>query len=827
MPPKPDLVFHDAPNVTETNHPAFNVKLSPTKPDTNLSHTHRPSAPIIKDWVSDSEENYKVEIPHYTPSFVQTTEQVKLPRSSIKTVKTSISAANPKTAIPKPKSNGNRRIRKACFVCKSLTHLIQDCDYYDKKIAQTTARTHAQKGNNQQYARMTLPNPHQHVVPTTVLTKSKLVPITAARPVTVAVPKPHVTRPRQAKTVVTKPHSPPRRTINRSPSLKSSTFPPKATAAKAPMGNPQHALKEKGVIDSGCSRHMIMNMSYLSDFEERNGGYVAFGGNTKGGKISGKDDNQVLLRVPRENNMYNVNLKNIVPSGDLTCFFTKETLDESNLWHRRLGHINFKTINELVKGNLVRGLPAKVFENDHTCVACKKGKQHRAFCSGPTWLFDIDTLTKTMNYQPVTAGNQSNPSAGVQEQFDVEKAKEESAQQYVLFPVWSSGSTNPQKTDDDATIGGKKPEFEGRKPESKVHVSPSSSAQTNKHDDKTKREAKGKSHVDFAVGQISTNSTNTFSVAGPSNIAKVWVLVDLPHGKRAIVTKWVFRNKKDERGIIVRNEARLVAQGHTQEEGINYEEVFSPVVRIEAIRLFLAYVSFMGFMVYQMDVKSAFLYGTIEEEVYVYQPPGFEDPDYPVKVYKVVMALYGLHQALKAWYKTITNYLLENGFQRGNIDQTLFIKRQKGIQVKQKPDGIFISQDRYVAEILRKFGLTNRKSASTPIDTEKPLLKYTNGEDVDMHTYRSMIGSLMYLTSSRPDIMFAVYACARFQVTPKASHLHVVKKIFRYLKGKPYLGLWYPKDSPFNLVAYSDSDYAGASLHKKSTTGDVNSLDAD
>nr|GEV96556.1 ribonuclease H-like domain, reverse transcriptase, RNA-dependent DNA polymerase [Tanacetum cinerariifolium] len=213
---------------------------------------------------------------------------------------------------------------------------------------------------------------------------------------------------------------------------------------------------------------------------------------------------------------------------------------------------------------------------------------------------------------------------------------------------------------------------------------------------------------------------------------KVWILVDLPYGKRAIGTKWVFRNKKDERSIVVRNKARLVAQGHTQEEGINYKEVFAPVARIEAIRLFLAYASFMGFMVYQIDVKSAFLYGTIEEEVYICQPSGFEDPDHPDKVYKVVKALYGLHQAPRAW---------------------------------------------------------------------------------------SMIGSLMYLTSSRPDIMFLVCACVRFQVTPKASHLHAVKRIFRYLKGKPHLSLWYPKDSPFDLVAYSDSDYAGAILDRKSTTG--------
>nr|GFA81070.1 ribonuclease H-like domain-containing protein [Tanacetum cinerariifolium] len=296
MPPKLDLVFHDAPNVNETDHPTFKVELSPTKPDKDLSHTHRPLAPIIEDWVSESKAYSEAEITQNAPSFVQPSEQVKTPRSSVKTIETSIPAANHKTTIPKPKSNGNSRNRKACFVCKSLTHLIKDCDYYDKKMAQTPARTHVQRGHHQLYSRMTLLNPQRHVVPIAVLTKSKLVPVTAAGPITAAVLKPHVTRLRQAKTVVTKPHSPPIRNINRSPSPKASTFPLKVTAAKAPMvnavkgnwGNPQHALKDKGVIDSGCSRNMTGNMSYLSDFEELNGGYIAFDGNPKGGKISGK-----------------------------------------------------------------------------------------------------------------------------------------------------------------------------------------------------------------------------------------------------------------------------------------------------------------------------------------------------------------------------------------------------------------------------------------------------------------------------------------------------------------------------------------------------------
>nr|GEX76095.1 hypothetical protein [Tanacetum cinerariifolium] len=748
----------------------------------------------------------------------------------------------------------------------------------------------------------------------------------------------------------------------------------------------------------------------LSDFKEINRGYVAFGGNPKGGKITGKgkikigkldfDDvyfvkelkfnlfsvsqmcdkkssvlftetkcvvlssdfklpveNHVLLRVTRENNMYNVDPKNIVPSGDLTCLFAKATLDESNLYHRRLGNINFKTMNKLVKGNLVRGLPSKVFEiiilvllvrkasNIEPLVLVTKphnktpyelllgrtpsigfmrpfgcpvtilntldplgkfdGKADEGFLVGysvsskafrvfnsrtrivqetlhinflenqpnvagsrPSCLFDIDTLIQSMNYRPVVAGNQPNSSAGIQENLDAGKVGKKTVytQQYVLLPLWSTGSKDPQNTDVDVA-------FDDKDNESEVHVSPSSSDKPKKHDEKAKREAKGKSHVELSTGvrdlsdefeEFSYYSTNRVNAAsapvtavGQIQLTALTVLVlltlfiqmmkedvgaeadfsnletsitvspiptnrvhkdhhvtqiigdlslapqtksmtrmvkekgrvtqindedfhtYLPKGKRAIGSKWVFRNKKYERGIVIRNKARLVAQGHTQEEGIDYEEVFAPVAQIEAIRLFLAYVSFMGFMVYQMDVKSAFLYGTIKEEVYVCQPPGFEDSDYHDKVYKVVKALYGLHQAPRAWYETLANYLLENGFQRGKIDQTLFIKKQKGdillvqvymddiifgstnkelckafeklmkgkfqmssigeltfflgLQVNQKYNGIFISQDKYVAKILRMFGLTDGKSASTPIDTEKPLLNDLDVDDLSSH----------------------------------------------------------------------------------------------
>nr|GEU48078.1 hypothetical protein [Tanacetum cinerariifolium] len=260
-----------------------------------------------------------------------------------------------------------------------------------------------------------------------------------------------------------------------------------------------------------------------------------------------------------------------------------------------------------------------------------------------------------------------------------------------------------------------------------------------------------------------------------STIYKEKTHEDLNTCKKAISTKWVFKNKKDEIDIVIKNKSRLVAHGYIQEEGIDYDEVFAPVSRIDAIRLFLAYASFIGFMVYQMVVKSAFLYGRIKEEVYVCQPLGFEDPNHPDKVHKVVKALYGLHQAPRVWYETIANYLLSNGFHRGKIDQTLFIKRQnKDILLVQvyADDIIFgstkkelcnefkrLMKDRFqmssMGELTFFLGL---QTASPPVEMEKPLVKDADGVDVDVHLYRSMIGSLMYLTASRPDIMYSIQA---------------------------------------------------------------------
>ncbi|GJU50311.1 putative ribonuclease H-like domain-containing protein [Tanacetum coccineum] len=243
---------------------------------------------------------------------------------------------------------------------------------------------------------------------------------------------------------------------------------------------------------------------------------------------------------------------------------------------------------------------------------------------------------------------------------------------------------------------------------------------------------------------------------------------------------------------------QVITEGYTQEEGIDYDEVFALVARIEAIRLFLAYALFKDFVVYQMDVKSAFFYGKIEEEVYVCQPPGFEDPEFPDRVYKIDKTLFIkrvkndnllvqvyvddiIFGSTKKELCTEFEKLMHKKFQMSSMGELTFLL---GLQVTQTDDGIFISQDKYVDEILKKFGFSTVKTASTPMETSKPLMKDENAEDIDVHLYRSMIGSLMYLTSSRLDIMFVVCACVRFQVTPKVSHFHAVKRIFRYFKGQ-------------------------------------------
>ncbi|GJY97190.1 retrovirus-related pol polyprotein from transposon TNT 1-94 [Tanacetum coccineum] len=602
-------------------------------------------------------------------------------------------------------------------------------------------------------------------------------------------------------------------------------------------GNPQQDLKDKGVIDSGCSRHMTGNRSYLTDYEEIDGGFVAFGGNSKGGKITGKgkiktgkldfkdvyfvkelkfnlfsvsqmcdkknnvlftdtacvvlspdfkltDESHVLLKVPRKDNMYSVDLKNVVPQGGLTCLFAKATPDESNLWHRRLGHVNFKTINKLVKGNLVRGLPSKLLKQHRaSCIEnlinlrvkvirCDNGTEFKnrvmnQFCemngikrefgvsrtpqqnrvaerknmtlikAARTMLADSklpttfwakavnnDCRKHALNFMrpfgcPVTIfntidhlgkfdgkadegffvgystnskafrvfnnrtriveenphvqfRNQSNGSTCTKACDNAGKARMETIPgiDYILLPLSIQDPPFSSSSKDSPDVGFK-PLGRRKRRMLKIQgikVEIQLKGKIVSHGNNTNNVNVVNSTVNAAGSEVNVPKKVIQALKDPSlieamqeellqfKLQQVWTLVDLPNGKRTIGTKWVYRNKKDERSIVIKNKARLVAQGYTQKEGIDYDEVFAPFARIEAIRLFLAYVSFIHFVVYQMDVKSAFLYETIEEKVYVCQPPGFEDPNFPDRVYKVEKALYG------AWHETLSTYLLDNGF---------------------------------------------------------------------------------------------------------------------------------------------------------------------
>ncbi|GJZ52916.1 putative ribonuclease H-like domain-containing protein [Tanacetum coccineum] len=828
------------------------------------------------------------------------------------------------------------------------------------------------------------------------------------------------------------------------------------TARERAVGNPQQKeYKEKRVIDSGCSRYMTGNKCYLTKYEDYDGVLVSFGDGK--GRISGKgkiktgsldfdyvyfckelkynqfsvsqicdkknnvlftdteclvlssdfkllDESQVLMRVPRKDNIYSVDLKSVVPTIGLTCLIAKNdvakrrnrTLIEAartmlvdsklptTFWaeavntacyvlnrvliikpHNKtpyelirqrtplidfmkpfrypvtilntrdhLGKFDGKADEEFFVGYSVVSKAMRVFNKrtrivEETLNIRFLENAPNVKGNGPDWLFDVDSLTISMNYVPVVAGNQTNDPKECEENagkkptevdesgaFDNDGQDDQaikSESKRLIQKEMQSEHTNSTNSINTAStpVSTAGPSFTDNVPSSPVNIAgPSSNVEeeADMNNVVSSYTAPDASFIKFLKDhpqdQVIGSLKTPVQTRHMTKINEEHGLISSVHKLRRTNHKdfqnclfacflsqmepkklvqalkdpsWVeamqdelLQNKKDERGIVVKNKARLVAQGHTQEEGIDYDEVFAPVARIEAIRLFLAYASFKDFVVYQMDVKRAFLYGKIEDEVYVCQPPSFEDldfedPDFPNKVYKVEKALYGLHQAPRAWYETLSTYLLDNGFHRGQIDKTLFIKRHKddillvqvyvddiifgstkkklsvefeklmhdkfqmssmgelsfflGLQVQQKSDGIFLSQNKYVAEILKKFDFATVKTASTLMEPNKALIKDEEAEDVDVHLYRSMIGSLMYLTASRPDITFAVCACARFQVTPKTSHLHAVKRIFRYLKGQPKLGLWYPRDSPFDLEAFSDSDYAGASLDRKSTTG--------
>ncbi|GJX38280.1 retrovirus-related pol polyprotein from transposon TNT 1-94 [Tanacetum coccineum] len=327
---------------------------------------------------------------------------------------------------------------------------------------------------------------------------------------------------------------------------------------------------------------------------------------------------------------------------------------------------------------------------------------------------------------------------------------------------------------------------------------------------------------------------------------EVWELVPCPDKVFLIKLKWIYKVKTDKSGRVLKNKARLVAQGFRQEEGINFEESFTPVARIEAIRIFIANAAHKNMTIYQMDVKTAFLNGELKEVVYVSQPEGFVDQDNPSHVYKLKKALYGLKQAPRAWYDMLSSFLISQQFSKGAVDPTLFTRHARndillmtnkfkmsmigqmsfflGLQISQSPKGIFINQSKYDSEIVKKYGLHSTDSVDTPMIENKKLDEDLQGKQVDATYYRGMIGSLMYLIASRPDLNYVICLCSRYQAKPTEKHLQAVKRIFQYLNGTINMGLWYSKDINMSLTAYADSDHAGCQDTRRSTLGSAQFL---
>nr|GEV86085.1 hypothetical protein [Tanacetum cinerariifolium] len=313
---------------------------------------------------------------------------------------------------------------------------------------------------------------------------------------------------------------------------------------------------------------------------------------------------------------------------------------------------------------------------------------------------------------------------------------------------------------------------------------------------------------------------------GDMCIYALTVLVPAPDNISPLTLKWIFKNKNDEENTIIRNKSRLVMRGYRQEEGLDFKESFALVSKMKAIRIFLAYAAHKSFTVFQMDVKTAFLHGTLKEDVYVCQPEGFIDANHPSHVYKLKKALYGLKQAPRVWYDELSMFLLQNDFFKGTIDPTLFIRRFDNdiLVVHVYVDDIIFgsthprNHSNYVLEILKKYGMESCDPVGTPMEIKDKLDLDQNRTPIDATKYHSMIGALMYFTSSRPDIVHATCLCARYQAKPTEKHLKEVKRIFRYLRGTVNMGLWYTKDSGFKLTRFSDADYAGCKDTFKSTS---------
>ncbi|GJT40425.1 retrovirus-related pol polyprotein from transposon TNT 1-94 [Tanacetum coccineum] len=537
-----------------------------------------------------------------------------------------------------------------------------------------------------------------------------------------------------------------------------------------------------------------------------------------------------------------------VTSTQETCFFARASKSLNWIWHNRLSHLNFKTINLLAKQNLVIGLPPFVYSKDKPCSACEKGKHHRAsFKTKQTFSIKESLHLLHMDlFGPITPRNsiliKFCDDKGISQNFSYPYTPEQNGvaerRSRTLIEAartMLSGSVFSKQLWTNVVATACYTQNRKHVTVPNEYFFPHSlrilqSLRYHRTGMVTRAMAK-----ELSVASLSECLFADFlSDIEPKKVSealqhqswidamqdklnqfkrnKVRTQVSIPYGKTIIGTKWVYKNKRDETRIVIKNKARLVAQGYNQEEGNDYEETFAPVARLEAIRILLAFAIYMNFTVFQMDVKIAFLNGKLKEEVYVKQPPGFESSEFPNHVCKLDKALYGLKQAPRAWQfaKLMTNKIEMS--MMGEL--TYFL----GLQIKLSEKGISINQEKYTKDLLKKYHI-NCASVKTPMVPPNNLRPDLNGKSVNETQYRGMIGSLMYLIASRPDIQFSTYLCARYQANPKESHLIAVNRIFRYLKSTPSLGLWYPKCSGFDLKGLSDSDYAGCNMDIKRTSG--------
>nr|GEW07900.1 putative ribonuclease H-like domain-containing protein [Tanacetum cinerariifolium] len=850
MPPRADLSFAGLDNfvfkskVSETINsvPKIETNASKTSKDSlEKPKTIRSSTPLIKECESDIEDENVFKPKEVKKTVKPSFKKIDLVNARNTTVENESKAEKPRKfsqSLRGNKRNWNglmtQRLRdgfefkkKGCFLCRSFNHLIKDYEFYENKMVEKSVLNN--KGNITgakeirpvwdntarvtHQSKLTHPHPKRNFVLVAVLSKSRQVPVNAAkqsshraaslvntaRRVNTAAPRPNVNDALPTTFITARVNNVttarPKVVVstakgNRDNDVKSSQCwiwrPKENLIDHISKDSGSYTFKRFDYVDpQGRLKHMTGNKSYLTNYQEIDGGFIAFGGNAKGGKITRKgpksskdevadDAGKKSTEVPRKEN----GVQDPKKEGDKNDQ-EKDVRDQEEAlrkqfkqeFQRFFGQWEATNTNSTNRLNTISSPVSAVSSSFTTVDPGRERAQRNEFES----MFGQD--------------NDANENST-----------------YTMFtPVSAVGSSY-------VNLGGSIPVNVATLPNADLPTDPL---------------------MPDLEDTADLQDTGIFSGAYDDEVEGA--VADF--------------NNLELTTILHQIEPKKVIQALTDPRWIK-------AMQDELLQ----------FRLQKMDVKSAFLYGTIEEEVYVCQPPSFEDSQFPDKVCKVEKALYGLHQAPRVWYETLSTYLLETGFRRGIIDKTLFIKKEKGdlllvqvyvddmifgstkkslctefeglmykkfqmssmgeltfflgLQVMQRDDGIFISQDKYVADILKKFDFSSVRTASIPIETNKALLKDEEVEDVDVHLYTSMIRSLMYLTAFRPDIMFDVCACARFQVTPKVLHLYAIKRIFRYLKGQSKLGLWYPRDSPFDLEAFLDSDYAGASLDGKSTTRD-------